>query len=103
MITFDVTTSNDKGTLTMISKYKIGEICSSKKELAYAMERLLADKEEYKDNINKLLANYYETYEEKKAAIRHIILEGEPLTVHTEEDVDEDDYDVEVNYNHISH
>lgn len=103
MITFDVTTSNDKGTLTMISKYKIGEICSSKKELASAMEKLLTDKEEYKDNINKLLANYYETYEEKKAAIRHIILEGEPLTVHTEEDVDEDDYDVEVTYNHISH
>lgn len=103
MITFDVTTSNDKGTLTMISKYKIGEICSSKKGIVPAMEKLLSGKDEYKENINKLLSNYYETYEEKKAAIRSIILEGEPLTVHTEEDVDEDDYDIEVTYNHISH
>lgn len=103
MITFDVVTSNDKGTLTMINKHEIGEVCSSKKELVPAMEKLLAGKEEYKENINKLLANYYETYEGKKAALRSIILEGVPLSVHNEEDIDEDDYEVEINYNHLSH
>lgn len=103
MITFDLVTSNDKGSLTMINKYKIGEVCSSKKELVPAMEKLLASKEEYKENINKLLANYYETYEQKRAALRSIILEGVPLGIHNEEDIDEDDYEVEMTYNHFSH
>jgi hypothetical protein len=87
----------------MISKYEIGEICSNKRELVPAMEKLLANKEEYKDNIIKLLANYYGTYEEKKDALRSIILEGVPLTAHSVENVDEEDYDVEVTYNNLSH
>lgn len=103
MITFEVATSNDKGTLTMINKYEIGEICRSKKDVAASMEKLLANKEQYKENISKLLSKYYETYEEKEAALRSIILDGTPLGAHTEEDIEEDDYDVEVTYNNLSH
>lgn len=103
MITFEVATSNDKGTLTMINKYEIGEVCSSKKEVVTAMEKLISNKAKYRENISMLLSQYYKTYEEKEAALRSIILEGVPLRAHTEENIDEDDYDVEVNYNNLSH
>lgn len=103
MITFEVATSNDKGTLTMINKYEIGEVCSGKKDVVASMEKLLKNKEQYRENMNKLLSGYYETYEEKKAALRSIILEGVPLGAHTEEDIEDEDYDVEVTYNNLSH
>lgn len=103
MVTFEVATSNDKGTLTMINKYQIGEVCSGKKDVVSIMEKLLENKEQYSENISKLLSGYYETYEEKKAALRSIILEGVPLGAHTEEDIEDEDYDVEVTYNNLSH
>jgi UDP-N-acetylglucosamine:LPS N-acetylglucosamine transferase len=104
MLTFDKVTSNDKGSLTMIEKYSIGEVCSDKGELVPAMEKLLAYKDEYKDNIDKLLSGYYSTYEDKKEALRSIILDSPPIVVNTEEDIrEDDDYDVEVTYNHVSH
>lgn len=103
MITFEVATSNDKGTLTMINKYEIGEVCSGKKEVVAAMEKLLTNKQQYEENISNLLSKYYKTYEEKEAALRSIILEGVPLSAHSAENIDEDDYDVEVTYNNFSH
>lgn len=103
MITFDVVTSNDKGSLTMINKYEIGEVCSNKKSLVPALEKLLANEDKYINNITNLLANYYETYEQKVDALRSIILDGMPLTAHSVEDVDDEDYDVEVTYNNLSH
>jgi UDP-N-acetylglucosamine:LPS N-acetylglucosamine transferase len=99
MITFDVVTSNDKGTLTMIEKYNLGEICSNKSDLVEEMEKLLRDKETYKNNIDNLLSGYYTTYEEKGEALRHIVLNTPPISVHGEGNIDQDDYDGEVLYN----
>jgi UDP-N-acetylglucosamine:LPS N-acetylglucosamine transferase len=104
MITFDKVTSNDKGSLTMIEKYNIGEVCSGKGELVQAMEKLLEYKDEYKSNINKLLKNYYSTYEDKREALRNIILDSPPVSINSEENIGEDEnYDVEITYNHLSH
>lgn len=75
-ITFSTATSNDKGALTMIEKYKMGEVCDSKKELLSKLNKILENKEEYKSNIERLLFKYTQTYEDKKSLIRSIILEG---------------------------
>lgn len=87
MVTFDRVTSNDRGTLTMIEKYSIGEICSDEDELIPALDKLLENKETYKSNIEKLLRNYYSSYEKKQAAIRELILEDQekPIPVGGEE------------------
>lgn len=73
-VTFKLAPSNDKGSLTMIKKYKMGEICGSAKDLTPVLENLLKNKSEYKANIDKLLEKYSGTYEEKKALVSSIIL-----------------------------
>ncbi|TDT46048.1 UDP-N-acetylglucosamine:LPS N-acetylglucosamine transferase [Fonticella tunisiensis] len=77
ILTFDLVTSNDRGSLTMIEKYKLGEICKSKKELIPALEKILINKEVYKKNIERLQNMYARTYDEKKQLLRQIIFDNE--------------------------
>lgn len=105
MITFDTVTSNDKGTLTMIEKYNIGRVCSDEDELLPALDELLVKKDEIKGNIEKLLRGYYQTYEDKKLALRSIILENQrkPVIQHeTQYDVSEEELQVSTTYNNLS-
>ncbi|GEM_PF-803975 len=106
MITFDTVTSNDRGTLTMIEKYNIGKICSDEDELIPLLDELLENKDEHKTNIEKLLRGYYSTYEDKKLAIRSIILQDNKMPVPVQEEkkygVGEEEYEVPAAYNNVS-
>ncbi|MBL4936700.1 hypothetical protein JK636_13130 [Clostridium sp. YIM B02515] len=73
-ITFRRATSNDKGTLTMIEKYNIGKVVESNREIVKALEDILESKEQYQNNIEKLLNKYCRSYEEKGELLRAIIL-----------------------------
>lgn len=73
-ITFSNVTSNDLGTLTMIRKYKIGEICSDTDEIVDSVAKILLNKDYYKNNIEHLLSKSVRTYEEKREIIRKEIL-----------------------------
>jgi UDP-N-acetylglucosamine:LPS N-acetylglucosamine transferase len=73
-ITFRKATSNDKGTLTMIEKYKIGKVVDSNIEVIAALEEILLNKELYQRNLLKLTSKCCGTYEEKIELLRDIIL-----------------------------
>lgn len=93
-ITFRKATSNDKGTLTMIEKYNIGKVVEKNSEVAVALEAILTNKSFYKNNIEKLLNQYYKTYEDKKEFLKEVILHDESYKYMTDED-----FDAEVNFN----
>ncbi|QCX33706.1 hypothetical protein FDN13_08330 [Caloramator sp. E03] len=75
-ITFKRVTSNDKGAITMIEKYGLGEVCDDENEMVLKLAKVLENKKLYKNNIDRLLLKYSKTYEDKKKLIRSIILEG---------------------------
>lgn len=79
MVTFSEVTSNDKGSLTMIEKYNIGEICNHERELVPSLEKVLNKRSEYVLNINNLIDKYCVTYEEKKKLLREVILENHEI------------------------
>ncbi len=87
MITFDKVTSNDKGTLTMIKKYGIGEVCEDEDALAAAMEKILKSKDVYQSNIHTLRQMYCFTYEEKEKLIREVILENNSVAYGEEKSI----------------
>lgn len=87
MITFDKVTSNDKGTLTMIKKYDIGEVCEDEDTLISAMEKILKNKAAYQSNINTLRQMYCFTYEEKEKLIREVILENNSIAYGEEKSI----------------
>jgi hypothetical protein len=72
-ITFRNATSNDKGTLTMIEKYKIGEVAENPKNLLKSLILVLNNKELYKANIDKLIGHI--DYQDKRILLRKEILE----------------------------
>lgn len=74
-ITFRKVTSNDKGAITMIEKYGLGEVCEKNEDVVSKLIKVLENKKVYKENINNLLSKYSKTYEDKKKLIRTIILE----------------------------
>ncbi|SKA95702.1 Glycosyltransferase family 28 C-terminal domain-containing protein [Caloramator quimbayensis] len=75
-ITFRRVTSNDRGAITMIEKYGLGEVCDEDNEILDKLNNILQNKEMYKNNIDRLLLRYSNTYEDKKKLIRSIIIEG---------------------------
>lgn len=80
-ITFRRVTSNDRGAITMIEKYGLGEVCDDDSEIIDKLNKILQNKEMYKNNIDRLLLRYSNTYEEKKNLIRSIIIEGNSSAV----------------------
>lgn len=75
-ITFRKVTSNDKGAITMIEKYGLGEVCDGVDEIILKLVKVLENKKLYRNNIDRLLLKYSKTYDDKKKLIRSIILEG---------------------------
>ncbi|CAN2039053.1 Glycosyltransferase family 28 C-terminal domain-containing protein [Candidatus Magnetomoraceae bacterium gMMP-15] len=65
--------SNDKGSLSILKQYRIGEICNNN-SLVSMLEYMLINNNFYKKNINKLLLKYPSTYEEKEKILKNIIL-----------------------------
>lgn len=75
VITFDLATSNDKGTLSIVRQYQVGEVCGNIRELAAAVNTVLEHKNFYRKNIERLLDLYPTTWEEKKTLLRELVLQ----------------------------
>lgn len=93
-ITFRKSTSNDRGTLTMIEKYNIGKVVEDNKEVVDALEAILCNKEQYKDNIEKFLSGYCRTYEDKMQLLKDVIMNDNSFNYVTHEG-----FDAEVGFN----
>jgi UDP-N-acetylglucosamine:LPS N-acetylglucosamine transferase len=93
-ITFRKSTSNDRGTLTMIEKYNIGKVVEDNKEVVDALETILCNKKLYKDNIEKFLSGYCRTYEDKMQLLKDVILHEDSFNYITHEE-----FDAEVGFN----
>jgi UDP-N-acetylglucosamine:LPS N-acetylglucosamine transferase len=93
-ITFRKSTSNDRGTLTMIEKYNIGKVVEDNKEVVDALETILCNKKQYKDNIEKFLSGYCRTYEDKMQLLKDVILHEDIFNYITHEE-----FDAEVGFN----
>ncbi|MDP4145428.1 MAG: glycosyltransferase [Bacillota bacterium] len=74
MLTFEKTPANDKGTLSIIRKYKIGKVCEGRTQIVQAVNSVLKDKEYYKNNISLLLNKYGASFQEKKKFLQQLIL-----------------------------
>ena len=70
MIALGSVTSNDKGQLAIIKKYEIGEICHSPENLPATLDGMLAQKDRYVRNIDRLLEQTFSTFEEKAEVLR---------------------------------
>ncbi|WP_445638372.1 Glycosyl transferase family 28 C-terminal domain-containing protein [Nostoc sp. DSM 114161] len=66
--------ANDRGTISFIEKYQLGECFTNGQDLKLKIKRLLAEKEQYQNRINALLKNYPSTFEEQKENLRRILL-----------------------------
>jgi UDP-N-acetylglucosamine:LPS N-acetylglucosamine transferase len=93
-ITFRKSTSNDRGTLTMIEKYNMGKVVEDNNEVIDALEAILCNKEQYKDNIEKFLSGYCRTYEDKTQLLKDIIINDNSFSYLTHEK-----FDAEVGFN----
>jgi UDP-N-acetylglucosamine:LPS N-acetylglucosamine transferase len=91
-ITFKRATSNDKGALTMLEKYHMGEVCVRSSDIVPKLNKILENREEYKKNIEELVGRHFKDYDIKKKLIRKIILE-EKFEIKDEaaHDITEDD------------
>ena len=72
-------TSNDKGSLEMIRKYRLGEICKNQADLADILIRILDRNLEYRANIRALLAEYPSTYPAISEHIRALVYTGRKI------------------------
>jgi UDP-N-acetylglucosamine:LPS N-acetylglucosamine transferase len=72
--------ANDRGTLAMMEKYKLGRVFRHKKDLIPALREVLEQKDQYRARIADLLKIYPETWNEKAALIRGMILGASDLS-----------------------
>ncbi len=56
-------TSNDRGILTVVKRHGLGEVYLGRKGLVPALDKVLRDKEIYRQNIEVFLKGYPQTYE----------------------------------------
>ncbi|MFN6565526.1 MAG: hypothetical protein RMY28_037775 [Nostoc sp. ChiSLP01] len=66
--------ANDRGTISFIEKYQLGECFTNRQDLKLKIKRLLQEKEQYQNRINALLKNYPSTFEEQRENLRRILL-----------------------------
>lgn len=66
--------SNDRGTISIIEKYKIGIAYKNTNELIAGMEEVLSNKKAYKERMDLFLKNYPDSYDQKAAIIREYLL-----------------------------
>lgn len=74
VITFKLAASNDRGSLAIIDKYQVGKVCHHYRDLCQNINDILDNKKHYRNNIEKFLAIYPRTWEEKSAALRNLII-----------------------------
>jgi len=77
IISFRMATKNDLGTLSIINKYGVGQICDQYQELNCCLNEVLDHRETYRSNIEKFLAPYPADWEAKQAILRAMILSPE--------------------------
>ena len=90
-ITFRRATSNDKGALTMLEKYHMGEVCRNSNDIVPKLKMILENREEYKKNIEELVGKHFKDYDIKKKLIREIILNEKFEIKDDEHDIEEDE------------
>ena len=93
-ITFRKSTSNDRGTLTMIEKYNIGKVVEDNKEVVDALEAILCNKQQYKQNIEKFLSGYCRTYEDKMQLLKDVIMNDNSFNY-----IKHEGFDTEIGFN----
>jgi hypothetical protein len=74
VLTFKLASTNDRGSLTMINKYRLGEVCGHYRDLGRVLNTILDHKEFYRENIDKLLSQYPCDWDEQCAVLKQIIL-----------------------------
>ena len=65
--------SNDRGALTLVKKYQLGECFNSDRELKFKLTRLLDRSSDYQEKIEVFLSNYPNSFATQSDAIRKII------------------------------
>ena len=73
VIAYGKMAANDQGTLEILKKYRTGEFCADRKSLAATLRQVLAQKEEYQQRIDHLLATYELTYESQENHLKSIL------------------------------
>ncbi|MCC5644397.1 hypothetical protein LC607_15905 [Nostoc sp. CHAB 5824] len=66
--------ANDRGAISFVEKYQLGECFSDRQDLNLKIRRLLDEKELYQNRIDALLKNYPSTFEEQSATLCRILL-----------------------------
>jgi len=74
MLAYGRTLTNDAGTCSMIEKHSLGRVCREEAGLSEQLSMILADRNAYKENIEKLLSQYPKSFHEKADLLRRIIL-----------------------------
>lgn len=78
VVTVGPATSNDQGALSIIEAYRVGRVCRVR-GLAKAVEEVLDHRSYFRENIDKLLAGYPASWEEKRTMIRGLVLPAENM------------------------
>jgi hypothetical protein len=79
LIIFNHFTSNDTGCVEMIKKYRLGEICATRRQLPGLLSDFLKRRETYVDNINFLLRQYPDDYQFQCKKIFDTIIGNEQI------------------------
>ncbi|MFN6571725.1 hypothetical protein [Dendronalium sp. ChiSLP03b] len=66
--------ANDRGAISFVEKYQLGECFTDRQDLNLKIRRLLNEKELYQNQIDALLKNYPSTFEEQSANLCKILL-----------------------------
>ncbi|MBC1235883.1 hypothetical protein [Nostoc sp. 2RC] len=66
--------ANDRGTISFVEKYQLGECFTNRQDLQLKIKRLLDEKEQYQNRIEALLKKYPSTFEEQSANFYNILL-----------------------------
>ncbi|MDZ7963834.1 MAG: hypothetical protein RM368_02495 [Nostoc sp. DedSLP03] len=66
--------ANDRGAISFVEKYQLGECFSDRQDLNLKIRRLLDEKELYQNRIDALLKKYPSTFEEQRANLCRILL-----------------------------
>ncbi|MEH2206927.1 MAG: hypothetical protein V7K53_23100 [Nostoc sp.] len=66
--------ANDRGAISFVEKYQLGECFSDRQDLNLKIRRLLDEKELYQNRIDALLKKYPSTFEEQSANLCRILL-----------------------------
>lgn len=73
VVTFKRATSNDRGTLHILSTYQVGRICEGYGDLVSSLKDVLEKKVFYEEKIAAFLSRYPSTWEEKQALVKDFL------------------------------